>query len=1169
MKKLICIVLPLFFSLSIFAQNTCETAQEILNLPFSESGLSTQGSGNEYTDTDACESTAMVNEDYVFSFTPNNEMSVRITLTNTQLVTEAPIAINATIGLFLLDDCPDQPTANCIATVDDLTANPEIDLVSLNAETTYYIVVSSSNDNLFVQEYSTYVNFDITVDQVYNNDAGITQIEPLTSACGLSTANITCTIKNFGTNTISDFDIAYTVNGVNEIIETFSGSITNGSTMDYSFSTPADISDIGTHTIEAYTILAGDENNTNDSFETSVTNSEILSTFPYIESFESGLGDFNTGGTNSSWAQGVPEPEDEVVINYPADGDRFIATNISGNANANENSFLYSPCFDLSSLVLPTLKFNIWTQLSSIIGGGTVNLQASTDGGLTYNLNIASWNTNTDDWEQFDLGIPELVGETNVKFRFNYTADMLATEGVAIDNFILKEQNMVDASIGSLILPVSGCGLSDSEYVKLYIKNSGAGSISNIPATYSLDGGETWLSEEEICTETIEPGDSVVFTFINQADLSEPGAYQLSIKTTLTGDEEPNNDRADFEIVNTLNIDEFPYTEDFETDDHGWQPGTNSSWAKGIPDDTIEINFAYSGENVIATNPQGNANASEDSYLYSPCFDFSGLNGIELNLAVWYETGTLMAGSATLEGSIDSGETWFQIDSWSGTSGMWEEKSYQILDFADVPEAKFRIHYQGALLAAEGIAIDLIRINPILNNDIGILQIVGPVSTCGMGNNESIQVEIKNYGTETQTAFPVSYSLDQGNTWVTQDYLLQLQGFQSATFTFSTPVDFSTTGEYNVWVKSELSTDENPQNDSYYGIIANLETINSFPYHETFETGENGWIASGTNSSLELGEPAAPIINTAGEGDYSWVTNLTGNHNSGELSYLNSPCFDFSDMTNPMIKAFVIYETMAMMSEFYVEASNDNGLTWTMIEAGGGGSNWYGDALIPEMSSTWNGSSQGWISVSTNMPSLAGQSSVQFRFVFDSGMMPFMENEGIGIDELSIYDCDILPTADFDYTISGTTVTFLNNSQEGTNYSWNFGDNDLMPSTSTEESPVFEYAQPGQYTVTLTVSNQCGSDISTQTIDITTELANFSLKDIKIFPNPANNNIKFSTGNIIPLQINIFNINGETIMEIKPTASITDVSIENLKAGLYFTSIHCNEGVYYLKFIKQ
>ncbi len=62
------------------------------------------------------------------------------------------------------------------------------------------------------------------------------------------------------------------------------------------------------------------------------------------------------------------------------------------------------------------------------------------------------------------------------------------------------------------------------------------------------------------------------------------------------------------------------------------------------------------------------------------------------------------------------------------------------------------------------------------------------------------------------------------------------------------------------------------------------------------------------------------------------------------------------------------------------------------------------------------------------------------------------------------------PIASFQYAISETNdleVTFTNYSQNATTYTWNFGDGE----TSTEENPIHEYAEYGNYTVTLTATN--------------------------------------------------------------------------------------------------
>ncbi len=91
------------------------------------------------------------------------------------------------------------------------------------------------------------------------------------------------------------------------------------------------------------------------------------------------------------------------------------------------------------------------------------------------------------------------------------------------------------------------------------------------------------------------------------------------------------------------------------------------------------------------------------------------------------------------------------------------------------------------------------------------------------------------------------------------------------------------------------------------------------------------------------------------------------------------------------------------------------------------------------------------------------------------------------------------PTANYNYVINQTTVTFTNNSQNGTAYAWNFGDGN----TSTEQNPTHTYANAGTYTVTLTVTNSCGSAIFEQTISITsgTGEANW-IEGFRLFPNP-------------------------------------------------------------------
>jgi len=79
------------------------------------------------------------------------------------------------------------------------------------------------------------------------------------------------------------------------------------------------------------------------------------------------------------------------------------------------------------------------------------------------------------------------------------------------------------------------------------------------------------------------------------------------------------------------------------------------------------------------------------------------------------------------------------------------------------------------------------------------------------------------------------------------------------------------------------------------------------------------------------------------------------------------------------------------------------------------------------------------------------------------------------------------PTANF--TASPTSgaaplyVNFTNQSTNGTSWLWNFGDG----TTSTLQQPSHNYPNPGSYTVSLTASSLCGTDVETRTNLITVQ----------------------------------------------------------------------------------
>src|SRR5690554_7165584 len=100
---------------------------------FSQSGLTTCGSGNDFSSSDACGSSYMNGEDFVIEYTPNTTECVQIALTNTGSWT----------GVFLTDECPSNPSANCLGSATESSGNPTLSGMNVVAGQTYYITIST------------------------------------------------------------------------------------------------------------------------------------------------------------------------------------------------------------------------------------------------------------------------------------------------------------------------------------------------------------------------------------------------------------------------------------------------------------------------------------------------------------------------------------------------------------------------------------------------------------------------------------------------------------------------------------------------------------------------------------------------------------------------------------------------------------------------------------------------------------------------------------------------------------------------------------------------------------------------------------------------------------------------------------------------------------------
>lgn len=80
---------------------------------------------------------------------------------------------------------------------------------------------------------------------------------------------------------------------------------------------------------------------------------------------------------------------------------------------------------------------------------------------------------------------------------------------------------------------------------------------------------------------------------------------------------------------------------------------------------------------------------------------------------------------------------------------------------------------------------------------------------------------------------------------------------------------------------------------------------------------------------------------------------------------------------------------------------------------------------------------------------------------------------------------DPLPVAGFTAAVFGQNALFTNTSTDATSYAWDFGDpGSGANNTSTAANPSHAYASTGTYTVSLTVTSNCGTDNTSQSVTI-------------------------------------------------------------------------------------
>ena len=189
--------------------------------------------------------------------------------------------------------------------------------------------------------------------------------------------------------------------------------------------------------------------------------------------------------------------------------------------------------------------------------------------------------------------------------------------------------NNNDIAVTNIDLPNSGCDISATNSITVTLRNVGTTDQSNIPISISINNGTPIT---ETVAGPIVSGATIDHTFTQNFDFSTDGIYNIMVYSSLSGDENHNNDTMRG-VVNNYAPTTVPTTIDFED--------LNLLSRYTIVDNNNDGNtlfylnnpsYAHSGN--IALAYEYSADNSADDYFFSSCIDLTA--GQVYTVSLWY-----------------------------------------------------------------------------------------------------------------------------------------------------------------------------------------------------------------------------------------------------------------------------------------------------------------------------------------------------------------------------------------------------------------------------------------------------------------------------------------------------------------------------------------------------
>lgn len=293
------------------------------------------------------------------------------------------------------------------------------------------------------------------------NDADLIAIASPNNSVACGSVSSSINVVNNGTNPLTSLTINYNIDGGTDQVFNWTGNIATNATGNIEL--PALTASEGNHTFNVELIQANDANLFNNA---STSNFEVNQSASGQITFTFGDSNPEANENNGSWLSSNPlwEIGEPTTTDFNGLVNSGYVTNPSGNYSDNTRAFLTSPCYNITSLENPVLKFKMafdielnWDVLYmeySIDEGNSWEVLGTANDPNWYNSSFQDpgrvltigkqWTGQDTTLKEYSYDLATFTNESSMMFRFVFASDQSVNEeGVVIDDFVVDASRVL------------------------------------------------------------------------------------------------------------------------------------------------------------------------------------------------------------------------------------------------------------------------------------------------------------------------------------------------------------------------------------------------------------------------------------------------------------------------------------------------------------------------------------------------------------------------------------------------------------------------------------------------------------------------------------------------------------------------------------------------------